>query len=120
MMSAVRVGKTTRFLGQEAVVRQRETGLRKRLIAFVVADHDAYLYGTEAIYRAGKPSGLVSSATFGHTVGAPLALGWVTQGDMEDAAIVGDHYEIEVSGQRHRATAHLLPLYDPKNERLHG
>jgi heterotetrameric sarcosine oxidase gamma subunit len=120
MMSAVRVEKSARFLGQEAVLQQRETAHRKRLVAFVVADHNAYLYGTEAIYREGKLSGLVCSATFGHSVGSSLALGWVTQGDMEDAAVVGDDYEIEVAGKRCQATAHLLPFYDPKNARLHG
>jgi 4-methylaminobutanoate oxidase (formaldehyde-forming) len=120
MMSTVPVAKAVRFLGQDAVLQTRKGDLQKRLVAFVVADLSAYLYGTEAIYRMGKSSGTISSATFGHSVGAPIALGWVRQGDMGDAAIVGDEFEIEVAGKRCRASAHVLPLYDAKSERMQG
>ena len=35
-----------------------------------------------------------------------------------DDDILGSTYEIEVAGQRHKAVASLVPMYDPKSERI--
>ncbi len=107
------------FFGRDALLRQRETGVRRRLAQFLLRDTDHVLFHDEPIWRDGVRVGRVTSAMHGHTLGAPVALGWVGA----DHAITPDfvragRYEIEIAGSRVPAAASLAPLYDPGNARI--
>jgi glycine cleavage system T protein len=108
------------FIGKEALVRQREAGLRTRLVQFALDDSDALLYHNEPIWRDGIIVGETTSGMFGHTLGQSLGMGYVTNRDgIADAAYINaGRYEIEVAGQRIPAAASLQPLYDPKSTRV--
>ena len=71
------------------------------------------MFGGEAILRDGRVVGVTTSANFGHTIGKPIAFGYLP---VEEIAHVA--YEIEAFGDAHPATWHDGPLYDPKMERL--
>ena len=106
------------FIGREALLRQQQTGLRKRLLQFQLKSPEPLIYHNEPIWRGESLVGFVRSGMYAHTLGAAVALGYVTAppGGTLDA-VDPDGYEIEIAGVRHAATASLRPLYDPRNER---
>lgn len=116
---AVAMNKNTGFIGQEALLRQQEQGLKRRLVQFKLEDAEPMLYHEEPIWRDGVLVGRTTSAMFGHTLGRAIGLGYV---ECEDG-VTGEYvnagtYEIEVAGERCPATASLRPFYDPKSERV--
>ena len=108
------------FLGREALERQRATPLHRRLVALALESRDRLLYHNEPIWRNGALVGRVSSAMFGHTVGAPLALGYLAHRDEPVSAewIAAGRYEVEVADERIPARVSLRPFHDPANERV--
>jgi glycine cleavage system aminomethyltransferase T len=117
---AVAFDKNAGFIGREALLKQREKGVEKRLVQFQLKDRKPLLYHDEPIWRDGKMVGRITSGSYGHAVGAAVGLGYVrNDGQKVDAAFVNaGAYEIEVEGERIPATATLRPLYDPKGEKI--
>ena len=113
------VGAFGHFIGRDAVLSKRETGLSRRLLQFQLIDPDPLLYHTEPILRDGEMVGYISSGNYGHWLGGAIGLGYVPTEPGEAAAtILASEYEIEVAGRRYAATASLVPLYDPKSDRV--
>jgi 4-methylaminobutanoate oxidase (formaldehyde-forming) len=116
---AVKLDKPGGFIGREALLRQREAGLTKRLVQFVLRDPEPMLYHNEPIWRDGAIAGYVRSAMYGHTLGGAVALGYIENADgVSDDYIASGAYEIEIAGMRYPATSSLRPLYDPKSKRI--
>jgi glycine cleavage system aminomethyltransferase T/glycine/D-amino acid oxidase-like deaminating enzyme len=115
---AVKFDKPGGFIGHEALLRQRQSGLRKRLVQFKLKSPDPLLYHNEPIWRGDSLVGFIRSAMYGHTLGAAVGLGYIATTPGE--TIGADDYDIEVAGIRYPATASLRPLYDPTNERIKG
>ena len=116
---AVALDKEAEFIGKEALLRQRENGLTKRLVVFTVDDPEPLLLGDEPIYRDGELVGRTTSGAYGHTLGRSVGMGYVEGRDGVDAAYIrSGSYEIEIAAERFPATAHLRPPYDPKSERV--
>jgi 4-methylaminobutanoate oxidase (formaldehyde-forming) len=115
---AVAFDKKPEFLGRDALLRQRERGLNKRLAMFTIASAEPLLLGDEPIYRDGVLVGRITSGTFGHTLGRSVGMGYVHHEGGVDAAFVRDgSYEIEIATERYPATASLRAPFDPKGER---
>ena len=109
------------FIGREAVLRKKAAGLGKRLVQFKLSDPEALLYHHEPVWRDGKPAGYITSANYGHFLGAAIGLGYVKGPVGESAAdVLASSYEIEVAGRRVPATASLKPMYDPEAKRVRG
>jgi glycine cleavage system aminomethyltransferase T/glycine/D-amino acid oxidase-like deaminating enzyme len=108
------------FIGREALLRQRSAGLpRRRLVQFVLEDPEPLLYHNEPLYRDGERIGITTSAMYGHTLRAAVALAYVGHKDgVRDEYVTGGHYEIETADRRLPAKASLVPLYDPKSSRV--
>jgi 4-methylaminobutanoate oxidase (formaldehyde-forming) len=116
---AVAWDKAGGFIGRDALSRQRQKGLSRRLVQFILDDPEPLLYGREPILRDGKITGYVTSAMYGHTLGGAVGLGYVKHEGVLDADfIAAGSFEIEVAGLRCPARASLSPFYDPKSERL--
>lgn len=112
-------GRFGAFLGREAVLRRRAEGLTRRLLQFRLADSTVNLYHAEPILRDGQRAGYLTSGAYGHTLGAPIGLGYVPCRDGETLAdMLASRFEIEVAGRRVAATASARPLYDPTNARI--
>ncbi|MCZ6720513.1 MAG: FAD-dependent oxidoreductase [Proteobacteria bacterium] len=113
--------KNVDFIGRDALVRQREAPLTKRLAIFTVDDPEMILLGRETIYREGKRVGWLTSAGHGYTVGKDIGLGYVRDdGGVTDDDLASGNYELEVADRRVPATLHLAPLYDPENKKVRG
>ena len=112
--------KADGFIGREALLEQRQSGpLKRRLIQFLLEDPQVLLYHNEPILREGERVGITTSAMFGHTLGAAVALGYVsTPQGVGDGEVAGGRYAIDVAGRRCAARASLTPLWDPKGARI--
>ncbi|HVR76000.1 MAG TPA: FAD-dependent oxidoreductase [Planctomycetota bacterium] len=116
---AVAWDKPVEFIGREALLRQKAAGWRRQLVTFVLEDPAAVLWGSEPILRDGKAVGSTTSGSYGHTLGAAVALGYVESGErITPAFIRAGSYEIDIAGTRHAARAHLRAPHDPERKRI--
>jgi 4-methylaminobutanoate oxidase (formaldehyde-forming) len=73
------------------------------------------------VWCDGAAVGHVTSAMFGHTLGACVALAYVEHpAGVTSALIDSARFEVEIGGERHAARASLRPLYDPTSSRVRG
>jgi len=106
------------FIGREAVLKKKETGLDVRMVQFELADAEPLLYHNEPILRDGQIVGYLSSGSYGHTLGAAIGMGYVPCKGEVAADVLASSYEIDVAGVRVKADVSLQPMYDPKSERV--
>ena len=108
------------FVGLDALQKQRDSGkLTRRLVQFVLEDPAPLLYHNEPIYRDGVLNSYTTSAMYGHTLGAAVAMGYVVNAEgVTDAWIEAGRYDIEIGNERYAARASIAPLYDPKSARV--
>ncbi len=67
------------FRGREAVEKQLHTELATEFIGFMVDCDDVTLWGGEGIYLSDTRVGSVTSAAYGHSVGAPVGIAVMRQ-----------------------------------------
>jgi 4-methylaminobutanoate oxidase (formaldehyde-forming) len=116
---AVKLKTEQEFLGRGATEKIANSPLRKRLMAFTVADPAVMLAGRETILRNGKPVGYLTSGGWGYTIGANIGMGYVRNADgVTDDFLNAGTYELEVATERVPAKLHAGPLYDPSNARV--
>ena len=117
---AVAWDKADGFIGREALLRAREVGPRRRLVQFLLRDGDRMLYHNEPIWRDGQLVGRITSGMFGHSVGASLGMGYVTNphGRVDSDFVLSGDYQVEVACDRVPAVASLRPFYDPEGLRV--
>ena len=110
--------KPVDFIGRDALLRQREQPLRKRLVQFLLEDPEAILYHHEPILRDGTVVGHLTSGNYGHTLGGSVGLGYVrSTGAVSAAWIEAGRFEIDVGGERIPARASLRAMHDPTGAR---
>jgi 4-methylaminobutanoate oxidase (formaldehyde-forming) len=112
--------KSVDFIGKEAFLKQKESGLlKRRLVQFLLEDPEPLLHGGEPIYRDGVRVGDIHSGNYGHTLGGAVGLGPVRYaGGVTKEYLQEGQFEIEVVGVRYPTKASLRPMYDPKNEKV--
>lgn len=110
------------FLGREALERQKEEGIRKRLVCFTI-DEKVPMFGLEAIRRNGQIAGHIRRGDFGFTIDKTIAYGYLCNPDggtvSLDFARDGE-YMLERMGVTYPAKVHLKALFDPENKRVKG
>ena len=108
------------FIGKDALLKQKASGVSKRLVQFALRDQSKLLLHNEPIWRDNVIVGHITSGMFGHTLGKSLGMGYVENdhGLVDKAFVMAGSYEIEVAGERFAADAQLEPFYDPKSERI--
>ena len=116
---AVAWDKPGGFIGKEALLKQKEAGVKRRLVQFAIDDRNALMHHNEPIYRNGEIVGYITSGMYGHAVDKSLGMGYVNNEDGVNPAYVKEGtYEIEIACERFPATASLAPFYDPKSLRV--
>lgn len=107
------------FIGREALMAQLERRPRRRLIHFKLDDPEIFILGDEPIVQAGDFVGQVTSADFGHSIGASVGMGYVDiEGRDLGTAIDDGSFEVELAADRHSISVSLTPLFDPAGERM--
>ena len=117
---AVAWDKPGGFIGLDALSERRGAPQRQRLAQFRLQHDDALAYHNEPIWRDGELVGRVTSGMYGHTVGAPLAMGYVQNpgGAVDSDFVLSGEYEVEIACERIAAEVSLRPWYDPASERV--
>ncbi|ALC38829.1 CG6385 [Drosophila busckii] len=114
--------KSGDYRGRAALERQREQGLKKRLVYLTLEDQMP-IWGLEGVYRNGEPVGILRRAEYAYTLGKSLGQAYITRSDGQavDAAYLkaGD-YEVDILGKRYKAKCHLRSPFDPKGLRVLG
>uniref|UniRef100_UPI00261C1632 GcvT family protein n=1 Tax=uncultured Rhizobium sp. TaxID=155567 RepID=UPI00261C1632 len=106
------------FIGRDAVLKKQETGLKRRMLQFLLKDPEPLLFHNEAVVRDGKIVSIITSGNYGHHLGGAVGLGYVPCEGESETDVLASTYEIEIAGTRVAATASLAPMYDPKSERV--
>lgn len=102
------------FIGREALLRQREEGIRRTLACLVVETADALPHSDEPVLQGERVVGYVACAERGHVVGATIAHAYLPV----ELGRTGTRLEVEILGERRPAEVVTSPLYDPAGERL--
>ncbi len=101
---AVKLDKPSPFIGRDALRAAHDQPLRKKLLAFVLDDPAAWVWGGEAVRLADEPVGELSSAGWGFSAGRCMALGYV-RGPAAQQAHAGTPVQIDLWGEPITATA---------------
>jgi dimethylglycine dehydrogenase len=103
------------FCGRAALMAEKEAGVARRFVTLTVAAGDCDPPYMSTIWHRGAVVGEVTSAAWGHRVGACVALGMLRA----DLTVPGTEVEVEVFGDRHAAIVRGDgAVWDPTNERL--
>lgn len=107
------------FIGREALLKQKQARLKRRLVTFVLEDPGPALWGSEPILRNGEPVGYTTSGSYAHTLGRAIAFGYVNNSEGVDAAFIqSGKYQIDIAGTLYLARAYLRPPYDPERKKI--
>ncbi|MFK7871129.1 MAG: FAD-dependent oxidoreductase [Roseobacter sp.] len=111
----IRFDKPQDFVGKAALLNEKQQGSKKSFVTLVVdaGDHDApYM---SPLFVGDEVVGETTSGDWGYRVNKSIALGMLRK----DLAVPGSEIEVEIFGQRRRATVQTdAPLWDPQNERI--
>ena len=120
---AVKLDKPGGFIGQQALIEAKAKPLARRLISVVLEDGEPLLWGGEALLRDGRPVGDLTSAGYGHTIGASVGLGYVRREDgaaLDAAWLAAGRFDVDLAGTRLAAKVSLRCPYDPTGLRIKG
>jgi glycine cleavage system aminomethyltransferase T len=99
------------FIGRDALLRQRERGLSKRLVQFTLDDPAAFAWGGEPVLMDGRPVGELTSTGYSRKLGRMVAFGYAKSARpdiaLTDAMIREARYAIDIAGTQHAATVHV-------------
>jgi len=94
------------FVGRDALARQKEAGLKKRLAGFT-SDERAFPRHGYPVFVNGEPSGDVKSGTMSPSLNIPIGTAYVPLA----SAAEGNSLEIEIRGKRITARIAKMPFY---------
>jgi aminomethyltransferase len=94
------------FVGRDALAKQKERGLARKLVGFTTEERSFPRHGYP-VFAAGAPSGEVRSGTLSPTLGIPIGTAYVPPA----SAAEGSPLEIEIRGKRIPATVQKMPFY---------
>jgi glycine cleavage system aminomethyltransferase T/glycine/D-amino acid oxidase-like deaminating enzyme len=105
---AVKLEKKAPFIGRDALVRQRDEGLKKRLVIFTFDDAAAYPWGGEPILMNNERVGELTSAGYSRKLGSAVAMGYARgETALSDVSICGARFEVDIAGEAFAVTPHL-------------
>ena len=113
---AVKMKKPGGFIGRDALLQERDQGIARKMVQFLLADPEAMIYHNEPIWCDGAIVGHISSGAFAYTFGACIGLGYIPwDKTCSEASTRNKQFEIEVAGVRIPAQVSLNPFYDAKS-----
>jgi 4-methylaminobutanoate oxidase (formaldehyde-forming) len=104
------------FIGREALLRQKEAGLTRKLCCITLDDKRTIVLGKEPIRLEGTDNVInwVASGGYGYTVDESIAFAYLPT----EYSRPGTLLEIECFDVQVGATVKQMPLWDPKGERI--
>ncbi len=108
--------KNANFIGRAAAEAERTNPPARMAVAFEVDAVDADVVGYEPVFIDGEVQGFCTSGGYSHHAGKSIALALVPRASVTDDLQV----EIEIMGQRRKATRIITPLFDPDGVAMRG
>ena len=102
------------FVGQPALRRLDEGGLRQRLVGFEVLEGRLPNEGDLVVDERGSPVGRVTSARRSPTLGRVIGLAWLPV----ENGLTAEEFSIRSDGGTVRAMVVTTPFYDPNGTRM--
>jgi 4-methylaminobutanoate oxidase (formaldehyde-forming) len=103
------------FIGREALVRQKQEGLKRKLCSLVLdGDEFTQIYGGEVIYHAGKIISRVRSGGYGYTLKKNILYAYLPV----ELAKSGTRLEVDLIEGSFPGEVTATVLFDPKGERV--
>lgn len=94
------------FVGRAALVRQKEQGIARKLVGFVLTDPGIARHG-HAVLQDGRKVGVVTSGTKSPSLGTSIGLAYVPTA----LAAEGSTFAVEIRGRAAAARAVKTPFY---------
>jgi glycine cleavage system aminomethyltransferase T len=111
---AVKLNKPD-FIGKEALLKQKEAGLTRKLCCMTLSDSRTIALGKEPIRsKDGKTIGWVAAGGYGYSVAQSIIYGYLPM----EYTKVGTELQVEFLGEQVAAIVAQSPLWDPKGERI--
>jgi aminomethyltransferase len=101
------------FVGREALLRQKQHGLSRRLVGFTVDDGRSIARHGYPVFHEGDPSGAVCSGTMSPSLGIPIGTAYLPMKGAKE----GSKLEVDVRGKRVAATVVKPPFYKKASHR---
>ena len=95
------------FVGRDALVRQREAGVRRRLVGFTLDDPRSIARHGYPVTYEGARSGEVRSGTMSPTLAIPIGTAYLPPAGAKE----GSALEVDIRGRRVRGTVVKMPFY---------
>jgi len=109
--TSIDLDKPAQFLGRDSLLRQRDAGVRKRLVKLTFDDQAAFPWGGEPILMDGRDVGELTSAGYSRKLGRAVALGYARAAPdgppLTDAVILAARYAVDIAGTAYAVTAQL-------------
>ena len=99
--------KKGEFVGREALLKQKEQGIPRKLVAFTVDDGRSIARHGHPVIYDGKPSGEVRSGTMSPSIGIPIGTAYLPS----EGAKEGSKFLIDIRGRQVPATVVKTPFY---------
>lgn len=109
------------FIGRDALLKQRDVGVRKRLALLALEDSGPVLWGGEPVFRDGLPVGYTTSGGYGHTIGSAIGMAYIRNpdgGSVSPEFVLSGRYQVQLNGARIPARISLKPFVDPDRIRI--
>ena len=100
------------FMGRDALLKQKEAGLSRKLVGFVLTEPGIPRHG-HAVLQDGKPVGVVTSGTRSPSLGLSIGLAYVPPA----LAAEGSTFAVDIRGRAGRRQGRqdpVLPEEDPR------
>ena len=104
------------FIGRDAVMAERDAPPGRRLTSFIVDADEADVVAWEPIFDGDAVIGFVTSGGYAHYSRKSVALGLIPR----ERVAEGAEFDIEILGDRRRATVQTTPLVDADGARMRG
>ena len=98
--------KKGEFVGRDALVKQKEGGIPRKLVGFTTTERAFPRHGYP-VFVNGEASGGVKSGTMSPSLNIPIGTAYVPAA----SATPGSALEIEIRGKRIQATVEKMPFY---------
>ena len=95
------------FVGRDALVRQKEQGMSRKLVGFTLDDPRSIARHGYRVFVNGAPSGEVRSGTMSPSLGIPIGTAYVPAASAKE----GNKLDVEIRGKRVPGTVVKMPFY---------
>jgi dimethylglycine dehydrogenase len=102
------------FIGREAALKEREAGVRRRVVTLEIDAVDADASGFEPVWHQGRRVGFVTSGGYGYTIGKSVALALLD----DDFAGEGTVLSVHIVGVERKARVIPASPYDAQGKAM--